>query len=51
MKKIEKAIFIITMILLFWVFASFVDVNLHHITGCDEYSALNLFELINRYRV
>lgn len=49
-KKLEVGFYVVALIILVWIFASFIDVNIHHWDKNYEYSVLNFFEMCLRIR-
>ena len=49
-KKLEVGFYVVALIILVWIFASFIDVNIHHWDKNYEYSVLNFFEMCLRIK-
>ena len=47
-QKSEIVFYVICLIILAWVFISFIDVNLHHYIRDYVYSGWNFFEMCRR---
>ena len=41
-KKLEVGFYVVALIILVWIFASFIDVNIHHWDKNYEYSVLRI---------
>lgn len=49
-KKFEVLFYAIGIILMVWIFVSWIDTSIHHIDESYEYSYWNLFEIFYRIR-
>lgn len=48
-KFIFKILFILSLIFFVWLIWSFIDVNVHNITGLQDISEYNIFYLMVKY--